>query len=103
MNNASLTTKKARNKNETLITLEGDLSLANSSELQKELLEALKLQPVNEIIGNNITNVDISTIQLLIASRKYAETQSKELRINLELPENLTELLETTGIHINKL
>lgn len=103
MNNAIIKTKKIRNKSEKVITISGDLSLANSNELKKNLLK--HIQDVNsiEIIGSEITNFDIATVQILIATKLELETQHKEIRMKLDLPENFTSLLNNAGIKLNEL
>ena len=103
MTNVQLTSTPAPDNSHINIVLGGDITLANSSEITQNLIQILGEYDSIELGTSNITNIDISGIQIFYALRKLAETQHKKLRMKLNIPESNTELFTTAGIEINNL
>lgn len=95
--------KKKGNKRETIIVLEGDLGLVNCSDLKAKLIKEIEGFDSVLIDGVGITSLDITTVQLLIATRRELESQNKTMRMNLQLPENVETLLLHAGMTMNEI
>ncbi len=86
--------------NETLeITLDGDLNLDNIVEIKNTLSEL-------DVVENNVKiiiksqNLDLSFVQVIKAFKRKLEELNKNIEVELETPENVSELLGTVGIKI---
>lgn len=86
--------------NETLeITLDGDLNLDNIVEIKNTLSEL-------DVVENNVKiiiksqNLDLSFVQVIKVFKRKLEELNKNIEVKLEIPENVSELLETVGIKI---
>jgi len=87
-----------RTENELTIVLSGNLGLEHADEL-KRILE-LRLPNSNEvnIELQEVENFDLSTQQILVAAALYAKKNGRFFNVNLNLDQDLTQLIETSGI-----
>ena len=103
MNNAQISTKISADKTHIHIMLSGDLTLQNSAELSQELLKTIDDFESIDVETSEVSNIDISCVQILMALRKTIEAKQRKLRVALNLPESNIELLTKAGIKINEL
>jgi hypothetical protein len=80
------------------IVFEGELALPNASEIMKEL----KLIPMGfetlEMIARDVTSIDLSFIQIIEAFGRSMKERKKDVKVLMDLPYDLKELLATAGI-----
>ena len=63
------------------VTLNGDLTVADATELKNLLLEALAARDFVEVDLTNVTGMDLSTLQLICSAHRTARTSGKELAL----------------------
>jgi len=80
------------------IFLGGDLSVNNLSELLPKIRIIEKDYTEFEININDVSVFDIASIQLLVSLQKTAEKHKKKLKFKIDLPKEVMEILENTGL-----
>ncbi|MEI7597543.1 MAG: STAS domain-containing protein [Bacteroidota bacterium] len=80
------------------IALEGELSLKNAEGLKNDFLSLSKAESGYLFAISNIQALDITFIQLLIAFKTKAISENKKFAINWSLNDDLTNILESTGL-----
>lgn len=81
---------------ENKITLDGDLSIKNASEVYQHLIKATDHDPCLQVVVSKPSDIDLTTIQLLLATQK----QVKQVGVSFQLPDELNELLIRAGFKI---
>jgi len=81
----------------TRILLKGQLVVSNAEPIKKEFLDALNRSENIELIFKNITKLDLTVIQLVIALQKSVLQLKKNLSFDLELSEHIKLLMENSG------
>lgn len=86
---------------ELTIVLSGDLGLEHVDEL-KRILE-LRLPNMNRLCIElkDIESIDLSTQQILLAAAIYAKNNGRYFKVNFNIDQDLTQLIETSGITEN--
>ncbi|MEA1876635.1 MAG: STAS domain-containing protein [Bacteroidota bacterium] len=86
---------------ELTIVLSGDLGLEHVDEL-KRVLE-LKLPNMNRISIElkDIESIDLSTQQIFLAAAIYAKNNDRYFKVNFNIDQDMTQLIETSGITEN--
>jgi anti-anti-sigma regulatory factor len=93
---------KLTNKKKTVaLRLGGRLTVKSSNEVKRGLLKALagKRDVVLEL--KNVTDVDLSFLQLLLASSHTAAKKKKGFKLNGPLPEKFIKAVEDSGFSSN--
>ena len=70
--------------NTTRLIVEGNLVLANSVSIKEEFIELIKKDKQPEIVLNNVSDIDLSFLQLLISMRKTNANIKIEMNISDE-------------------
>jgi anti-anti-sigma regulatory factor len=91
LSNASPSTGKVT------ITIEGDITLANSEAIKKELLAALENEQTVHFIATGITAIDLSGLQLLVALKKTLQEAHREVTFDMSYPNDLLSVVEHSG------
>ena len=86
-------------KKEVKVFITGDVSVMNIEPVYNDIKKAFEKADIINIIGNEIENIDLSVIQLLISAKLQAESDKKELKLNLSLPKDVAELITRTGLN----
>ncbi|MCK5820580.1 MAG: STAS domain-containing protein [Bacteroidales bacterium] len=86
---------------ELTISLSGDLGLENVDEL-KRILE-LRLPNMNKISIElkDVESFDLSTQQIFLAAAIYAKNKGQYFKVHFNIDQDLTQLIETSGITEN--
>ena len=92
--------KKARGKK--VLNLKGELTIVNSSELRDILRDALSTSKNVELNLENITDVDLSFLQLLCSAHRTSLKSEKSFSIHGSYPEVLSEAARDAGFPLPK-
>ncbi len=90
-----------RTADELTIILSGDLDLDNADELKRILELRLLNSNILNIELKDIESFDLSTQQILLAAARYAKDKGKSFNVNFDLDQDLTQLIEISGITEN--
>ena len=88
---------QAHNEDKQVMEVSGDLTVANSLNLRKAMLANFKKGDSLELAVGDVTDMDLSFVQILIAAIKTAEKDEKEFALRTPVPEPLVKGLETSG------
>ncbi len=89
--------KKVKKNNRFIISLEGDLGI-NQIENIKSRIESVEIQGDGVVIDfKNIDSFDLSTIQLMLAFKKYIIAIGKTFEMTWNDGEAMTDLVVNTG------
>lgn len=80
------------------LLLEGQLILKNADLVKKELIAALNTSQNIELVFKNITKIDLSILQLLIAFQKSAAITGKNLSLDIELADTIRSAIWNSGL-----
>ncbi len=84
-------------KNSTKFTFSGDLSVAQSAELQQELLKAGETAPQIILHVHRVDNMDLSFLQLLFSWGREMKKSGKNLIFDFRLGEEFQRIYEQSG------
>jgi len=84
---------KSKKENKVTFNVEGSLSLSNITGIHSEFLNNSKDFESVLIKGDNITDIDLSFVQLVYSLRK-----SKKLELDIKLNEEQQSILNIAGI-----
>jgi anti-anti-sigma regulatory factor len=82
----------------SLIRLEGEVGIAHAAELMSLLLEALALGKGLAVNLQNATELDITAMQLLIATERGAAKSGIGFRLSGSVPGNISVAMVHAGI-----
>jgi ABC-type transporter Mla MlaB component len=88
---------ETEDKQSACINLGGDLSLKVASTLKSKLIEVKNLYNIVEINVADVTNIDLSVIQLLVSLKTTFDASEKELKMNFRLSPEQENLLKISG------
>lgn len=83
----------------TIVTFSGDLSIQNIEKIKQELINIIVDYPNININLDDVSDIDVSFVQLLYAFRQEKQQQNKEIAIEVNLNEELRCLLSKAGIN----
>lgn len=79
------------------IELQGECSVEFSSELSSQLLDGFKNYSHLELSLNQITEADLTIIQLLCSAHKSSQSGSKDIRIIDQVPDSVSNTMLRAG------
>lgn len=82
----------------TRLLIEGQLIIRNANTIKSELIPALNSSQNLEIVFKNITKMDITVLQLIIALQKSAATLKKKLSLDIELTDYIKSVIQNSGL-----
>jgi anti-anti-sigma regulatory factor len=89
----------SKNKgSDRIVEVAGSLTVAGSSELKKVILENLKKGNRLELVIGEVTDVDLSFIQIMAAAMKTAETGDRKFTIRTPVPEPVLKSVKLSGM-----
>jgi anti-anti-sigma regulatory factor len=80
-----------------LVKLDGDLTVNHAAEIRKIMMHALTDADQALIDFGNVTNADLSSLQLLCSAHKTAASMNKHLLCAGRLPDALRKAAEEAG------
>ena len=86
-----------KGENFVRVYLGGDLSVNTLGELLPKLKSIEKDYPEMEVNVSDVTAFDLATIQFLVSLQKSAEKHKKKIKFKIDLPKDITELIENSG------
>ncbi|MCF6241784.1 MAG: STAS domain-containing protein [Bacteroidales bacterium] len=89
--------KPKKGEKRAKIFLAGDLGIGNLEEIVGKFKDIEKNYDEIEINLNEVSVIDLSTIQLLLSMKKSCVKHKKQINFNIDLSGELNTLLETTG------
>ncbi len=99
MGNKAFTVKKAEiggKKNATVIITE-EISLNNAAQFKENIQKLIAENEVISVELKNIHAIDLPGIQLLYSALKTGKKQQKEIKIDLQVTEELEAIIEHAG------
>lgn len=91
---------RRQNKNKTVLTLDGELTVNKAALLKDQLLSSLEESDEIEIYFENVTAIDLSCLQLLHAAHSSARKKNKKLVLQAENAPLLRQAQAWTGFHL---
>ena len=82
-----------------VLEISGSLTAAWSADLKKELLEGLSEGSELQLVIRNVSEVDLSFIQVISAALKTAQNEDKEFTVKLPVPDPVTENVILAGLN----
>lgn len=79
------------------ITIEGDFNLHNAEEIKQQLLQNVKNAQHITLDLKNITDFDLSSLQILFALHKTIKNSNKNITLNYQLPDELFSVINHCG------
>jgi len=105
-NNFKISSKASKQKvgglKLTKVTIEGDLTILNAIAVKKELLSLLNKNDSLELDCKSIQQIDLSGIQLLLALKQSALSLNKTIKLECNLPEDISKIIKNSGFDLNK-
>ncbi len=80
------------------LVIQGDLSIDNTSKIYDEISALITNSQIRVIRIQNISNIDLSFIQVLISLGQTIKKNNMRVSIETNLDNQFAELLENTGI-----
>ncbi|HAN77546.1 MAG TPA: hypothetical protein DCQ31_07125 [Bacteroidales bacterium] len=80
-----------------IVKLSGDVSIQTIQKHYAEIVTALQKNQSVRIVGENINAFDLTAVQVLIAAKKQAETEKKQLAFEIKLPSDLHKIMQNAG------
>ena len=84
--------------NDRVVEVSGSLTVAHSSGLKKAILENLKKGNRLELVIGDVTDVDLSFIQIIGAALKTAEKGDREFTLRTPVPEPVVKSVRLSGL-----
>ncbi len=103
MSNNLIANKTTEEKGSVKLVLEGELTLANASEIKNIFSESANEYEKINISLKNIKSIDLSFVQLLKSLKNNTLKNKKKLEIDYDLSQNILELLNNSGINLKKI
>jgi len=79
------------------LTLKSDITIQISSELKEKLIKALDNSDNININLENVSNIDLSCLQLLCSAHDTALKENKTFKIEGNCPENVKNTIKLSG------
>jgi len=92
--------KTSKTETQTILEISGDLSLNTADLVKNELIEQLGKLSKSDILQiklDKITNFDLSVIQLFISLKNTATKQSKIVKLETNLPQEIQAIINHAG------
>ena len=81
-----------------IVEVSGSLTVTNSGELKKKILGNFRKGNNLELVLGDVTEVDLSFIQIIAAVVKTAEKGDREFSVRTPVPEKLIDSLKLAGL-----
>ena len=88
---------KNMDKKHVELTLEGELTLQNAKELKKSIQKNIAGHDSVNIKADNITQADVTFIQILKSLERHLNNKGKKITTNIEYPYDVKTLLVNAG------
>ena len=93
-----MTQKKTRQKQHSgTLQIEEELTIGNVEKIRDTLLQEMDKHEIEEINFKNVTQIDLSGLQLIESLKKSFTLKGKELKIRLDLSPEYIDILINTG------
>lgn len=92
-----------KEKKSTTVVWEDSVTIENVQQKKQELQKAFNSSDEVFLDVSKLEDIDISGVQLIIASQKEAQIMKKHFGVTGEISENLINFFRRIGIPINKL
>jgi len=94
----SIKTSLNQASNSLTIIFEGDLGIKNAEEI-KNTIQTIDISGDSVTMHlKNVENLDITSIQTIMALRIFLNSKGKKTNLLLEIPQNIERLLKNTGL-----
>ena len=90
-------------KSATTVVWSDTVSIENAQKKKQELLKAFNSSEVILLDISNLEDLDISAVQLILASEKEAIMRKKTFKLVGEIPHNFVDFFCRIGIPMNEL
>lgn len=87
-----------KNGNSRVVEIAGSLTVASSFDLKKAVLENLRKGNRLELVIGDVTDVDLSFIQIIAAAIKSAERDDREFTVRTPIPEQVVTSVKLSGL-----
>jgi len=86
-----------QSEDKTVVTLEGDLTIVHAARLKKVLQEAIDNARHVEMKIENVTDMDLSCLQLLCSAHRTSKSMDRSISIAGSRPGILKEVIKEAG------
>lgn len=87
-------------KNSGALKWEDSIGIEQAENLKKQLTDAIKKNKSVSLDISGVTDMDTSSIQLILAARKEAENLKKEFFVTGDIPQDVSALFALLGLEI---
>ena len=84
--------------NQILVTMSGDLIINHINSITELIKTGVDFTKSVKLLVNNVTNIDITSVQLFLAIQKACEEKSLSFELESSLADNQTEILTKSGL-----
>jgi len=95
---ATMRISRKKRGNNRVVEVAGSLTVASSCELKKAVQENLGKGSHLELAISDVTDVDLSFIQIIAAAMKMAEKGDREFTVRIPVPETVVNSVKLAGL-----
>ena len=81
------------------LVFSGNLTLHTATEVKKDLIEALTSSAAVQVSFKDVSEVDLSFVQLICAAHRSAVTDGKKIEFPVQWPEAFVNLTQESGLN----
>jgi len=97
--NIQIKPSKKKGEKKVSILLENELTIFSIEKMHKKIIDAVKKNDEIEFELKNISNMDLTFIQLFFSIKMSAEKLKKKVTINADLSEDVKSLFENSDLN----
>ena len=91
-------TVKTKLKDSREVILSGSLVLSSAGDIRAQLLQALDESDIVHLMLQDVTEVDLSLVQIICAAHRSALQRKKSLVLQKDLPDSFVQIIEDAGL-----
>ena len=91
-------TVKTKLKDSREVILSGSLVLSSAGDSRAQLLQALDESDIVHLMLKDVTEVDLSLVQIICAAHRSALQRKKSLFLQKDLPDSFVQIIEDAGL-----
>ena len=97
--NIQIKPSKKKGENKVSIMLENELTIFSIENMKDKIIEAVKKYDIIEFKLNNVSNMDLTFVQLFYSIKTFAERLNKKISFDVELPDDIESLFSNSGLN----
>ena len=97
--NIQIRPSKKKGENKVSIMLENELTIFSIENMKDKIIEAVKKYNIIEFKLNNISNMDLTFVQLFYSIKISTEKLNKKISFDVELSDDIESLFTNSGLN----